>query len=151
MNLGYAKSPAKKITITLSACGAYTFDSLRVYSVPMDGYTEKIEKLRENKRENIEFGTNSVMGEITVDDARILCLATPYSKGWEARIDGNETEVFCLNGRYLGITIPEGSHVVQFHYKTPYAREGLELSLFGCAVFAVILALDRRKCRVSHS
>ena len=117
----------------------------------MDGYTEKIEKLRENKLENIEFGTNSVMGEITVDDARILCLATPYSKGWEARIDGNETEVFCLNGRYLGITIPEGSHVVQFHYKTPYAREGLELSLFGCAVFAVILALDRRKCRVSHS
>ena len=94
MNLGYAKSPAKKITITLSACGAYTFDSLRVYSVPMDGYTEKIEKLRENKLENIEFGTNSVMGEITVDDARILCLATPYSKGWEPELTETKRKCF---------------------------------------------------------
>ena len=117
MNLGYAKSPAKKITITLSACGAYTFDSLRVYSVPMDGYTEKIEKLRENKLENIEFGTNSVMGEITVDDARILCLATPYSKGWEARIDGNETEVFSLHISFIEIPPESKNDIFAFVYK----------------------------------
>ncbi|MCR5502325.1 MAG: YfhO family protein [Lachnospiraceae bacterium] len=138
-NLGYSEVPTDKITITFPETGIYTFSSLNVYSVSMDGFSEKINALKSNTIDNLEFGTDFVSGDISLDSSKLLCMAIPFSKGWEANVDGEKTKVYCLNGRYLGIIIPAGNHKVEFLYHTPYKKAGSVLSICGLAVLAAMI------------
>ena len=144
-NFGYSEESITGITITFPAEGIYYMDDLQVYCVPMGNYAEKIRKLQENTLQNIQVGTDTVAGDITLDRTKLLCLAVPFSTGWEAFIDGSKTEVYCLNERYMGILIPSGEHSVQFQYSMPYKKAGLAVSLLGIAAFAACIFIIERK------
>ena len=69
----------------------------------------------------------------------------PYSKGWEAFIDGRKTKVYNVNVRYQGIVVPAGEHAIEFRYHMPYKKTGTVLSLLGLVVFIAMIGFDRRK------
>ena len=146
-SLGYSEGEISSVTITFSERGIYHFDGINVYSIPMEGYAGKIEKLGENRLENIQFGTDLLEGDISVSSDKILCVATPYSTGWKAYVDGQEQPVMCLNRHYLGLAISPGDHHVRFEYTMPFGREGLLLTLAGLLGTAVIAAITERKQR----
>ena len=141
VNLGYVEEPVTKISITFSNRGIYSFDSLKVYSIPMEGFEEKVAKLRENTLQNMEFGVNTMTGDISLTQNKLLCFATPFSDGWKADIDGQETDVYCLNKRYPGIVVPAGDHTIRFSYHTPYKDEGGRLSVIGFAAFLLVILI----------
>ena len=147
VNLGYSEEGVNTVTITFQTRGVYTFKKLTVYSVPMGQYAEKTVKLRETALENVRFGTDTVSGEIRTDENKLLCLAIPFSKGWNAYIDGDKAEVHCLNGRYIGVVVPTGVHNVRFHYIRPYQNIGYLISAAGIAAFLFIIIAysDKRK------
>lgn len=144
-NLGYTEEPVTTVTITFPARGIYSFKSLDVYGIPMKGFEEKIADLQKNTLQNIEVGTDSVSGNITLSSDKLMCLATPYSIGWKAYVDGQEVEVHCLNERYLGIVVPQGQHDISFRYHMPYKKEGFLLSIFGLIALITLLLFDLRK------
>ncbi|MBO4390224.1 MAG: YfhO family protein [Lachnospiraceae bacterium] len=135
VNLGYYEEKAGKIVLTFAGRGVYTFDSLTVYVVSMDGYEEKIQKLGKDPVENLEFATDRVSLNTTLTEAGVLCVATPYSKGWTVTVDGKEADILCVNKRYLGVFVPEGDHRVSFHYHLPYKKAGALVSIFGMPAF----------------
>ena len=145
VNCGYIEEPVTSITINLQERGIYSFDSLKVYEIPMEGFEKKTAKLRENTLQNIALGTDTLTGDITLGKEKLLCLAVPYSKGWEAFIDGRKTKVYNVNVRYQGIVVPSGEHAIEFRYHMPYKKTGTVLSLLGLAVFIAMIGLDRRK------
>lgn len=147
INLGYTEEPVTSITITFSKRGVYTVKNLSVYCVPMEDYAEKIGALAKNTLQNIQLGTNEIRGELTVNTPQLLCMAIPYSAGWKALVDGVETPVMVANERYLGISVPAGSHTIKFHYSTPYKYYGLALSLAGLAAFAAIAVVTEKRRR----
>lgn len=151
VNLGYAEEEVNTITITFPQKGRYTFDSLHVYSVPMEDYGKKAEKLAENTLQNIQLGTDIVSGTITLDDKKILCMAIPYSTGWSAYIDEQEAEVYCLNDRYLGIVIPEGEHTIAFEYQMPGKYVGYTFTFVGIAAFALTIVVSERRSKKLRS
>ena len=109
INLGYSEEPVTQITLTLRGRGVYSYDALRVYRVPMDAYSEKISKLKENVLENVQLGVNTLSGDISTEKEKLLCVAIPFSEGWRASVDGQEVKAHCLNKRYLGLLIPSGN------------------------------------------
>ena len=113
----------------------------------MEGFKEKIQGLRENTLKSIAFGTDYVRGKITLSSDKLLCLATPFSTGWRAYVDGHEVEVHCVNERYPGIVVPEGTHKIRFRYHMPYKKEGFLLSIFGIAALIALLLYDIKKKR----
>jgi len=145
VNLGCSDEPVSKITITLPRTGCYTYKSLRVYSIPTDQYQSKIDKLRENTLQNIELDTDTVRGSISLEEPKLLCLAMPYSKGWKAFIDDEQTDVLNVNERYMGILIPAGTHNIRFNYSMPFKKAGAVLTLIGILVFIVIIVRYERK------
>ena len=147
VNLGYTKKPVSSITITFPSRGIYSFKSLDVYGIPMEGFKEKIQGLRENTLKSIAFGTDYVRGKITLSSDKLLCLATPFSTGWRAYVDGHEVEVHCVNERYPGIVVPEGTHKIRFRYHMPYKKEGFLLSILGIAALIALLLYDIKKKR----
>ena len=112
----------------------------------MDGYEEKIKSLQTDTLQNIKLDVNTVSGDVTVRENKVLCVVTPYSKGWKAYVDGEEKTLLCVNKHYLGVELPEGDHSVSFRYATPLKREGLMISLAGTAALAgLIVCLERKK------
>ena len=145
VNCGYAGEPVDSITLTFKERGIYFFDSLKVYEIPMDGYEEKVSRLQENTLQNIELGTDTLTGDITLPEEKLMCLAVPYSEGWEAFIDGQKTSVYNVNVRYQGIVVPAGEHKIEFRYHMPWKKEGCILSLAGLAALIAMMVIDRKR------
>ena len=144
-NLGYSDEPITTVTITFPLRGVYSFTDLKVYSVSMEGYAEEVTALQQNTLQNIQLDVDKVTGTIALEDNKILCLATPFSTGWEAFVDGQKTVVYCLNERYPGIVLTKGSHTIEFRYHTPFKKEGACLTVLGFGGAAWIVFLDAKK------
>ena len=147
VNLGYMDESDISASITFTGRGIYHFDSIEVYRVPMKGYGKKISRLRENVLENIELGTDCLDGDISLEQRKILCIPTPYSRGWKAYVDGKEQEVLCLNLHYPGLVLESGDHHVHLEYEMPYGKAGLAATLAGFAAWALIAFVTEKKRR----
>lgn len=147
VNLGYDEAPANGITITFHSPGVYFFDSINVFVKSMEQYDEKINSLKAEPLSEIEIGTNSIKGSISLKDPKVLCLAVPYSEGWKAGIDGEPAETFIANEQYIGIEIPSGGHQIRLDYETPLKKEGMILSILGCFIFWGVVFCNEKKRR----
>ncbi|WP_026665251.1 YfhO family protein [Butyrivibrio sp. FC2001] len=149
-NLGYAEKTVTTVTITFPKRGRYMFDSLTVYTVPMADYKEKIERLKQDTLDNIQISTDTIYGKCNLDGKKLLCVATPYSKGWKGYIDGVEGEVLLVNAHYIGMLVDEGEHEILFYYRTPYKKEGILLSLLGIVMYICVIFFYKSKKHKIH-
>ena len=144
VNLGYSAEPLRKATITFPKRGIYTFDSIRVYNIPLGGYEEKTKNLKATTLQDIAIDTDKVTGSLETDSDKILCLAIPFSPGWKGFVDGKETEVLCANERYLGLEVPAGKHNIEFQYELPHLTEGIILTVIGFLAFGIMIYLSKK-------
>ena len=148
VNIGYFEDPACSIMINFSKRGVYTFDDVQVYSVPMNEYPAKVEKLQQDHMTNLKIGDDEVTGDISLDKQKLMCLAMTYSDGWDAYVDGNATKVYRLNEKYMGIVVPAGDHKIVFRYTMPYKWAGCIITLCGILVFIVMIVVVERRRKV---
>jgi Bacterial membrane protein YfhO. len=134
-NLCYSKNARTEIIITFENIGEYTFDDMQILCQPMDNYPQQIDALREDVLENINIGTNSVSGTISLDTAKLLCLSIPYSSGWTAYVNGDKTELLRTNTMYSGLLLSPGEHKIDLQYKTVGIDLGFILSCVGFVLF----------------
>lgn len=145
LNLGYNKKPCTGVTLTFPTPGVYSFDSIQIYSVPMEDFSEKIDTLKEDSLENIEFGTDTLRGTVDLDTPKIMCIAIPYSAGWRAEVDGAPVPIMVANGHYIGIDLPAGKHTVALYYGTPFKLVGAASTGLGIMLMGGYLWIARRK------
>ena len=145
VNLGYTESAALTFRLTFPKRGVYSYDSLNVYAVPVEGFDAGIENLQKNMLEDVTVGTDTLTGSLSLDEPKLLCLAVPYSKGWKAYIDGKKTKNLCVNESYQGIVVPAGEHTIEYRYHTPRKSAGALLTLLGLAGTAAWIIYDVRK------
>jgi uncharacterized membrane protein YfhO len=60
-----------------------------------------------------------------------MALNIPYSKGWEAFIDGEKAELYRANTMFLAAELEAGDHTVVLKYHTPGKTAGYILLLIG--------------------
>lgn len=138
INLGYNKQNIEKITIKLSKPGIYSFDNIQVASRDFVNYQSYVNKLNEDKVENINIDNNIINADITTNEEKIAVIATPYSTGWKAFINGKETEVYKANEMYMGIKLIKGVNHITFKYETPGLKLGALISLIAL-IFSLAL------------
>lgn len=132
--------------ITFLNRGVYPFDSIKIICQPMNNYTSQVEALKENTLQNMNIETDTITGNITLDKPSLLCFAVPYSTGWSAYVDGQETKIYQANIYHMALDLDSGSHNIRLVYRTPLLREGIYISLFGLALFiALIIVTERRR------
>ncbi|MCR5507786.1 MAG: YfhO family protein [Lachnospiraceae bacterium] len=148
-NLGCKEQGVDYVVLTLPKPGFYSFESIRIYGISMDGYIDKARLLQENMLSNIQISTDTLMGNIKTDSNKLLCMAIPYSKGWKGYVDNVETKVYCLNDKYIGMVIPEGGHSVMIRYTTPYKKSGGIISALGIIIAMVIVMMERKERKKS--
>lgn len=152
INTGYSEKSKNMITLTLPERGKYTFDELYVFSQPMTNIDSQAEKLRENVLENVDLhqvgsSTRRVTGKITLDKAKVLCLSIPYSSGWTAFVDGQQTKIYEANSMYMGLPLDKGTHEIELVYRTPGSQMGTGITEMGAAICIMLFIARRKKAK----
>lgn len=140
VNLRYSDAKRTAIKIVFPCEGIYSFDELEIECLPMENYSEDLDKLRKESLENVIFDTDHINGNISVKSSKLLCLTIPYEDGWSAYVDGKETEIIKTNYMYSGIFLEAGEHEIELIYHTPGLRIGLIVSLI-CGIILIGLSL----------
>lgn len=138
INMGYLEEERNTLTVTFQEPGVYSFENLRVVCQSMEDLFSYVMARSEESIETIEMGINSMSGCITVSNNKILCLAVPYSTGWRAYVDGEETPVLRANVWSMAVELEPGEHQIEFRYQTPWMRQGMYLTLAGVLIFVII-------------
>lgn len=146
-NTGYSEKGRHTITLTFENTGVYSFDSLKIYCQPMTEIDSQTSKLGEEVLTDVKIGNNEINGKISLSDTKALVLSIPYSEGWTAYVDGEETELKEANTMYIALELPKGDHEIHLVYWTPYLRTGLCLTCIGVLCYIVLVLINRKKKR----
>lgn len=146
-NTGYSEKGRHTITLTFENTGVYSFDSLKIYCQPMTEIDSQTSKLGEEVLTDVKIGNNEINGKISLYDTKALVLSIPYSEGWTAYVDGEETELKEANTMYMALELPKGDHEIHLVYWTPYLRTGLCLTCIGVLCYIVLVLINRKKKR----
>lgn len=144
VNLGYRREGAAQVTITFSETGAYTCEDLRVICQPMAGYEAQVSALTRDTLEQVSIGKTGSPGTIDLEENKLLCLSIPYSSGWTAYVDGQETPLLRANTMYMALPLTVGTHTVELRYATRGLGAGALLSAAGVLIFCGVLLGSRR-------
>ena len=136
-NLGSGGAGTNTITLRFSQSGTISYDNIYLRAVPVSLYEEQVQEVGSCQLENVQIGRDVVTGEITAPGTKILQLSIPYSEGWTAYIDGEETQTFRSGVMYTGLLIEEGHHTIELHYQTPYQDVGFKTTVI---TFIVLVA-----------
>lgn len=139
-HLYYAESPVTSLVINFPKRGIYTFDRMEVYCQPFTEYAKETEQLKEDVLEELDlhennaFATDHITGTITLKEAKYLFLSIPYSNGWKAYVDGEETEILKANFAFMALDLKAGEHEIELRYHTPGLKAGAVLSCIGAVI-----------------
>lgn len=147
VNAGYSKEAKTDITVTFNARGIYDFSTMEVLEQPMTDTDRQVAKLAENTLENIQIGTDTVDGTVTLDRSKILLLTIPYCDGWTATVDGKEAQLLQANTMFSALALEPGEHTIHLTYRTPHLKAGLAVSVLGFAAFGATLLCTEVKKR----
>lgn len=112
----------------------------------MDDYSQRVEALRAEALENVEFTTHGLTGTISTSQDKFLCFSIPYDRGWSVYVDGKRVKPVQANIGFMGIDLSAGEHMVELKYNSPGREVGAILSCIGLAgVVALVLVSRKRK------
>ena len=101
---------------------------------------------------DIDFNADNISATVTASTDTFINFSQSYDSGWSAYVDGARTEVYMTDGVIMGITVPEGSHVIEFRYRPASLIAGLCITILTAVFWAAfyIVKAVRKKRRVDH-
>lgn len=132
-DLGIGSSGPAKILVKCAAKSRFTYDSIKLWAVPMDSYESRITALQDNALKDVHIDGREIRGTVDAEQDCLLQVAVPYSIGWTAYIDGQKKQVLNSDLLYMALAVPEGHHEIVLRYRTPFLPEGAAVSLLTLA------------------
>ncbi len=89
-----------------------------------------------------------VVVRTTASRPALLVLADNWYRDWSATVDGREVPVHLANHTFRGVAVPEGTHTVEFVFRSRELRTGLYVHLAGfllLACYGAYLLVARRR------
>lgn len=155
INLGIFDDEIEEIQVTLPTSGEYIISNFEIICQPIcANYSDYISDLGEYTLNNVTITGNKINGTITLDEAKILYLYIPYSKGWKATVDGDATNILRANEMFMAIPLDSGNHTVELNYRTPGLLVGICISIFSCFIFVGIFYIkqvNKKRCKTRNS
>ncbi len=140
--LGYYEKTSGKINLKFSAKGTYQVEKIEVIAVPMDSYEATMANLQKNELKNVSVSSREIKGTVNIEENGILQIATSYTTGWKAYVDGVPTDTIRVNTAFIGIPIEAGEHQIYLEYEVPYLKLGIVCSFAGILSFIVLIIIE---------
>ena len=95
-------------------------------------------------------GWNDLLLDTRTGSRALLCVATPWTPGWRARVNGSRAPLTRAGNMFLATPVPAGSSRVSLVYTPLSFKFGLWLSTIALAAsagYGILLALNARRRR----
>lgn len=144
VNLGYMDSIDGTVTLDFSDGGIYQYDSIEVICQPLDSQIEYTKQLKSLVYNNLVVNKDRVSVDIETKNNKLVCFSIPFSKGWNAYVDGKKAELLNCNIQYMAIELENGKHHVELKYSTPLLSIGTAISFVSFCIFVYMLYKDKK-------
>lgn len=140
----------RRIELMCSACilDEPTAEKLSDVVSPFDGnsnWKEAIERNRETSCTDFKMTSSGFTARSEGTQRRLLYFSIPADKGWKITVNGNETEIYTLNGGMIGIVVPEGVSEICASFYPPMINAGIIISSVSIVVIAIFTIINRKK------
>ena len=123
---------------TLEFITPFEYKELYITAIPISEFEAAYEKCTAETLRNVELSTNTLTGDITVSEDKVLSVNILYEDSWKAYVDGVEAPLYRANDIFLGIPLEKGTHSVRLVYMYPYWQAGCTVSLISIVITVVI-------------
>lgn len=93
----------------------------------------------------LEYLPNKVKIQTSSTGNSILFLSDAYYPGWNAYVDGVQTEVYRANYSFRSVLAPKGAHIIEFKYEPSSLLFGFYGLLLGVAILGLSVVLSFKR------
>lgn len=136
-----------KVEILFGNEGVYSVDNLDVIVNPETEIQKNIGDLQPVSSP-LQYGTDQMSLEVNAEKSEYVLVMEPYSTGWTATINGKEIKIEKADQAFMALKVPKGKYQIEFHYRTPWQREGIIISVICLILFTGIDLICRKKGRM---
>lgn len=76
---------------------------------------------------------------------RLVYFSVPNDTGWHVKVNGNETDIIEINGRMIGVIVPEGRAEIEADFVPPGLKLGAVISALTFTAVSAYCLIDSRK------
>jgi len=131
-------SPTKKTTFEIIHSDDFDPRTEAVLTEKIDPFTTG-----ESKVISIDEKNNKVRLAVSSEKGGFLVLADSFDPGWKAKINGQKTAIYQVNGALMGISVPSGESEIVFSYLPDSFITGAVISLLSLVFLPVLLIFSR--------
>lgn len=93
------------------------------------------------------FGFNTIDMDVEAPNEGYITILQSYHKGWNAYVDGKKVKIELVDGCFMGIKVPEGTHKVEMKFRPNdfFIGAGVSGIYFMCIVSLLIKMLISKK------
>lgn len=122
--------------------GKYDIRNLNMYiAEPLDTGYEEAKDLK------IDKAASEITCKVRAEQGEYLVTSFPYDEGFSAYVNGEETEIQCVNKAFLGIPLQEGENEIVIQYHAPFFRLGILVSCLGICLWMIQIFCIRQSIR----
>jgi len=118
--------------------------NLVVYRMDEKVLEEVLGILSARHLEQVEYTSDRIHGEITLEEAGRLILSVPLEAGWRIRVNGEETEAVPFGGCLTAFDLEPGKYTIDMYYVPQGLGAGIVVTVVSVLLFVLIMALRRR-------
>lgn len=88
---------------------------------------------------HIEYFDNQLSGVVHTDDLSFMVMTLPYDKGWKVLINGENVEVFKVNGGFMGVPLQNGENRLEMYFMPQGFKLGFMMSALGTLILIIMM------------
>ena len=127
-------------TVSFDEASLSVIDAVKDFAALSDSPVTDISLIRE--------GIHTVYhAAVETDGNAVLCVPLPYSRSWQADVDGTAADIISINGGLIGIALESGSHTITMTYRVPGLTASAIVSLLTLIAYLILLIGQLRRER----
>lgn len=136
------EQPVKELKMKFMK-GNYEISNIRCFTMDIT----QMQKVDEFKFDKEKTKGDDIVGSIDVTQDGYFKLSVPYAEGFTAYVDGEKTDVLCVDTAFVGFPLEKGHHDIKITFTAPLQKEGIIMSAAGVLILAVLIVIERCKSR----
>lgn len=102
-------------------------------------------ELKKDVLKAVEMNEDKVVGDIHIEDGKLLFLSIPFDAGWSAIVNGQKSELHKVNFGFTGLYLNQGDNRIELKYTPPYMKAGAAITALSLLMVVVLQLRSRRQ------
>lgn len=114
----------------------------------VEDWKAAVEAARKTAATDIKMTGSGLTAKTSGDRERLVYFSVPNDNGWTAYINGEQTEIYNVNGGFMGLIVPAGEAEIELRFETPGLKIGALVSIasiFGLAIYALAEPIIKKR------